>query len=56
MKRIYDYILPLETKRARKAYGLPDTFHSNVSKILIVTKEVTPNRITIIFVKEKLGF
>jgi hypothetical protein len=55
MKRIYDYVLPLETKRARKAYGLPDTFHSNVSKLLIVNKEVAPNRITIIFVKEKLG-
>lgn len=56
MKRIYDYVLPLESKRARKAYGLPDTFHSNVSKLLIVNKEVIPNRITIIFVKEKLGF
>jgi hypothetical protein len=56
MKRIYDYVLPLETKRARKAYGLPDTFLSNVSKLLIVNKEVAPNRIIIIFVKEKLGF
>jgi hypothetical protein len=55
MKRIYDYVLPLETLRARKAYGLPDTFTSNVSKLLLVNKEVTPNRITIIFVKEKLG-
>ncbi len=55
MKRIYDYVLPLETQRARKAYGLPDTFHSNVSKLLLVAKEVNPNRITIIFVKEKLG-
>jgi hypothetical protein len=56
LKRIYDYVLPLETKRARKAYGLPDTFHSNVSKLLIINKEVVPNRITLIFVKEKLGF
>ena len=56
ISRIYDYVLPLETKRARKAYGLPDTFNSNVSKLLIVNKEVTPDRITIIFVKEKLGF
>jgi hypothetical protein len=56
MKRIYDYVLPLETVRARKAYGLPDTFHSNVSKLLIVNKEVNPKRITIIFVTEELGF
>lgn len=56
MKRVYDYVLPLETKRARKAYNQPDTFHSNVSKLLIVNKEVVPQRITIIFVKEKLGF
>lgn len=56
MKRIYDYVLPLETKRARKAYNQPESFHSNVSKLLIVNKEIVPNRITIIFVKEKLGF
>ncbi|SRR6266568_1126349 len=56
LKRIYDYVLPLETKRAREAYGLPDTFHSNVSKLVIVNKELVPQRITIIFVKEKLGF
>jgi L-lactate utilization protein LutC len=54
--RIYDYVLPLETKRARKAYGLPDTFNSNVSKLLIINKEVAPNRLTVIFVKEELGF
>jgi hypothetical protein len=55
-KRIYDYVLPLETKRARMAYGLPDTFNSNVSKMLIINNEVAPKRLTIIFVKEKLGF
>jgi len=52
MKRIYEYCLPLEDKRAQKAYGM----HSNVSKILIVKKEIMPNRITMILVKEKLGF
>lgn len=53
--RIYDYVLPIETKRAQKAYGLPDTFQSNVSKLLLITKELIPHRITLIFVKEKLG-
>jgi hypothetical protein len=55
-KRAYDYVLPLESIRGRKAYGQPDTWHSNVSKELIINKEVMPGRITIILVKEKVGF
>ncbi len=50
--RIYEYVLPLEDARAQKAYGM----HSNVSKILIINKEIMPERITVILVKEKLGF
>lgn len=53
MKRIYDYVLPLESERARKAYGVEGSF---VSKLLIVNKEVTPGRIHIIIVDEKLGY
>lgn len=53
LKRIYDYVLPLEADRARKAYGVTG---SNVSKIFILHKEVTPDRITMILVKESLGF
>ena len=53
MKRIYEHSLPLESERARKAYGVPG---SSVNKILIVNKEVTPGRITLIFVNEVLGF
>lgn len=52
IKRIYEYALPLEDARFRKAYGKG----SNVSKILIVNKEIQPSRIHLIFVKEKLGF
>lgn len=52
IKRIYEYSLPLEDERARKAYGIP----SAVNKILIINKEVMPERITVILVKEKLGF
>jgi hypothetical protein len=52
-KRIYDYVLPLESERAKKAYGVPG---SNVSKLFILNKEVTPGRITVILVKEALGF
>lgn len=53
MKRIYDYVLPLESERAKKAYGAPGSF---VSKLLIVNKEVAKDRITIVIVKEPLGF
>jgi len=53
IKRIYEHSLPLESERAKKAYGVPG---SSVNKILIVNKEVKPGRITVIFVNEKLGF
>ena len=53
LKRIYEYTLPLESERAKKAYGVPG---SAVNKILIINREVTPGRITVIIVKEVLGF
>ena len=56
LKRIYEHCLPLETIRARKAYGLPEDWDSFVSKLLIINKEQTPNRITLIFVDEDLGY
>ena len=52
MKRIYEYVLPLESERMQKIYRVG----SNVSKLLIINKEIAPNRLTLIFVKEKLGF
>lgn len=52
LRRIYEYVLPLEDERAQKTYGM----RSNVSKILIINKEIMPERITVILVKEKLGF
>lgn len=55
-KRIWEYVLPLETVRARKAYGLPETWNSNPSKILEINRELTPGRINMILVKEVLGF
>ncbi len=51
-KRIKEYTLPLESERLKKMYGVP----SNISKLLIINKEINPDRITIILVKEKLGF
>ncbi len=52
MKRIEDYSLPLESERAKKAYGMG----SNISKVLIVNREFMKERITLILVKEDLGF
>ncbi|MBI3342389.1 LUD domain-containing protein, partial [Candidatus Curtissbacteria bacterium] len=53
MERIYEYVLPLESERAKKAYGMPGSF---VSKLLIINKEVRPGRVRLIFIKEALGF
>jgi L-lactate utilization protein LutC len=52
MARLEEYVLPLESERAHKAYGVPG---SSINKMLIVNKEF-PGRITIIIVKEKLGY
>ena len=53
MRRIYEHTLPLESERAKKAYGVPG---SAVNKLLIVNKEVTLGRITLIAVNEVLGY
>lgn len=52
MKRIYEYVFPLEDERAREAYGVG----SGVNKLLIINKEAQPDRIKVILVKEKIGF
>lgn len=56
MQRINEYIVPLESVRARKAYGLPDTWDTYPSKVLIFNREGTAGRIHLIFVNEALGY
>ena len=51
LRRIYEYSYPLEDARARQAYG----FGSRVAKILIINIE-NPGRVSVILVKERLGF
>jgi hypothetical protein len=51
MRRIEEYAFPLEDHRVLQ-YGI----HSGVNKVLIVNKEIIPGRITLIIVKERLGF
>lgn len=52
LRRIYEYALPLEDNRARAAYGIG----SGANKLLMINQEVNPQRLTLIFVNEKLGF
>jgi L-lactate utilization protein LutC len=55
IKRIQEYIVPQESVRLAAAYNMPG-IQTNMSKLLIVNKELIPNRIHIVFVNEELGF
>ena len=55
-KRLQDHVLPQESQRARKAYGLPDSFSSFPSKVLVFNREVQPGRVKVILINEDLGF
>jgi hypothetical protein len=52
LRRIDEYVFPLEDARALAAYGV----HSGVNKILIINREWTPERITVVLCDEALGF
>jgi hypothetical protein len=52
LRRIQEYSLPLEDQRTRKVYGQG----SAINKLLIVQGEHLPGRITIVLVKQPLGF
>ena len=52
LRRINEYSFPLEDARIEAAYGI----HSRVNKVLIINGEITPGRITVVFVDEALGF
>lgn len=56
LQRINEYIVPKETVRSRKAYGLDGNFHTFPSKILTFNRETQPDRIHLIFVEEVVGF
>jgi len=55
MRRLAEHVVPLESARARKAYGLPDTFDSFPSKVLLFNRELQPGRARLILVNEALG-
>jgi hypothetical protein len=52
LRRIDDYVFPLEDARIQAAYGV----HSGVYKILVVNREYVPGRTTVVLVDEALGF
>lgn len=52
MSRIREYVFPLEDARAKKAYGM----ESALAKWIIIEREMSPQRTTLILVKEKLGY
>ncbi len=52
LKRINEYVVPLEDEHMQALYKI----NTNLSKLLIINKEIKPNRITMIIVKEKIGF
>jgi YkgG family uncharacterized protein len=51
-QRIREYCLPLEEEHMRQLYNVG----TGVNKVLIMNREIRPNRITMIIVKEELGF
>jgi hypothetical protein len=52
LRRIDEYSLPLEDEHLQQLYHAS----TGVNKVLIVNREFRPNRITMIIVKEELGF
>jgi hypothetical protein len=53
LKRLHEYSLVLESERARKAYGIPG---SALNNILIINGSIAPGRLTVILVREPIGF
>ncbi len=52
LDRIEQFALPMEEARARVAYGMG----SSVNAILVLNRQIDPSRVTVIVVREALGF
>jgi hypothetical protein len=52
LRRVEDHCLPLESARARVAYGQP----SAVNRLLILNAEFLPGRGTVLLLREAIGF
>ncbi len=52
LRRIQEYVVPLEEEHMQQLYNA----HTGMNKVLIFNREIRPNRVTMIIVKEALGF
>ncbi len=52
LRRCREYALPLENQRAQHAYGIG----SYIGKYVILENEVTEGRITLVLIREQLGY
>jgi hypothetical protein len=52
LRRVEDHALPLESARTREAYGWP----SAVNRLLILNAEPRPGRVTVLLLREAIGF
>ncbi|GHO72379.1 hypothetical protein KSD_01500 [Ktedonobacter sp. SOSP1-85] len=52
LRRIREHCLPLESERSQQVYGVP----SAINKLLIINAEHMLGRITMVLVKQQLGF
>src|SRR5690349_19120199 len=51
-RRLREYTYPLEIEHMKQLYNAP----THINKVLIVNRELRPDRITMIIVKEEVGF
>ncbi|HEY0816592.1 MAG TPA: nuclear transport factor 2 family protein [Pseudonocardia sp.] len=52
LRRVEEYVLPLENVRAQAAYGHP----SAVNRLLVLNAEPRPGRATVLLLREAIGF
>jgi ketosteroid isomerase-like protein len=52
LRRIHEYVLPLESARTQQAYGSP----SAVNRLLVMNAEPRPGRVTVLLLRSEIGF
>ncbi|MGW1536528.1 LUD domain-containing protein [Streptomyces aureus] len=52
LRRVDEYCVPLEDERARQVYGVP----SALNRLLVLNAEPRPGRVTVLLLREAIGF
>jgi hypothetical protein len=52
LRRVEEHALPLETERSLRAYGVP----SAVNRLLVMNADPRPGRVTVLLLREAIGF